>query len=94
MKVKAMGARTGSWIKGTPTFDGERLYVSGMRDVLVCLDADSGRILWEHHFPVFLTDIVSNRLGWSSPAGDPETGNVYVHGTGGLLICLDSAGSG
>ncbi len=59
---------------------------------LVCLDADSGRILWEHRFPVFLTDIVSNRLGWSSPAGDPETGNVYVHGTGGLLICLNRGG--
>ena len=50
MTVKANGARTGSWIKSTPTFDGERLYVSGMRDVLVCLDAETGRELWRVDF--------------------------------------------
>jgi outer membrane protein assembly factor BamB len=59
---------------------------------VVCLDADTGKILWEHRFGIFLTTIVSNRLGWSSPVGDPETGNVYVHGTAGLLICLDASG--
>lgn len=50
MKVDPMGARTGSWIKSTPTFDGERLYIDGMRDVLVCLDAETGRELWRADF--------------------------------------------
>src|SRR5207244_4191102 len=40
-------------------------------------------------FNVFHTAIVSIRVGWTSPAGDPETGNVYVHGTQGDLRCYD-----
>lgn len=57
-----------------------------------CLDADSGKLLWEKRFPVFQTDIVENRVGWTSVAGDPETGNVYAHGTGGELWCFDRDG--
>lgn len=40
----------GSWIRATPAFDGERLYVAGMRDVLVCLDEASGREVWRVDF--------------------------------------------
>lgn len=58
-----------------------------------CLDADTGHVLWEHRFNVFHTDIVVNRVGWTSPVGDPETGNVYVHGTGGEMFCFDSSGN-
>jgi outer membrane protein assembly factor BamB len=50
MKVPFFAAANGSWIRATPTFDGERLYVAGMKDVLVCLDADSGKILWRFDF--------------------------------------------
>jgi outer membrane protein assembly factor BamB len=56
---------------------------------VVCLDAESGKLLWEHRFNVFLTDIVSARVGWTNVAGDPETGNVYAHGVQGLLFCID-----
>lgn len=49
-KVDPMGDRTGSWIKSTLTYDGERLYIAGMRDVLVCLDAETGRELWRADF--------------------------------------------
>jgi outer membrane protein assembly factor BamB len=59
---------------------------------VLCLDADSGKLLWEHRFNVFLTDIVADRLGWSNPAGDPETGNVYAHGTQGFLFCFSKDG--
>lgn len=59
---------------------------------IVCLDADTGKLLWEHKFNVWHTDIVSARLGWTNLAGDPKTGNVYAHGTQGLLICLDAKG--
>ena len=38
---------------------------------------------------VFLTDIVRVRVGWTTLSGDPETGNVYAHSTGGLLCCFD-----
>ncbi len=56
---------------------------------VVCMDAIAGDVVWEHRFPIFFTDVVSIRLGWTMPVGDPETGNVYVHGTQGLLFCFD-----
>jgi outer membrane protein assembly factor BamB len=59
---------------------------------VLCLDADTGKLLWEHKFNVWLTDIVADRLGWSNLAGDPETGNVYAHGTQGFLFCFSKDG--
>lgn len=50
MKVPFFAAKNGSWIRSTPFFDGERVYVAGMRDVLVCLEAESGRQLWRVDF--------------------------------------------
>ncbi len=57
---------------------------------VVCMDALTGDIVWEHRFSVFFTSIVSVRLGWTVLAGDPETGSIYAHGTQGLLFCLDA----
>jgi outer membrane protein assembly factor BamB len=59
---------------------------------VMCFDADNGKVLWEYKFNVWLTDIVSDRLGWTNPAADPETGNIYAHGTQGLLLCFDKDG--
>jgi len=50
MSVPFFAARNGSWIRSTPAFDGERLYVAGMRDVLVCLDSQTGRVVWRMDF--------------------------------------------
>ncbi|MFO0814819.1 MAG: PQQ-binding-like beta-propeller repeat protein [Gemmatales bacterium] len=59
---------------------------------VACLDAETGKMLWEHRFNVFLTDIVTNRVGWGVPCADPETGYVYTHGTQGLLNCFSEDG--
>jgi outer membrane protein assembly factor BamB len=59
---------------------------------VMALDADTGKILWQHKFNIFHTDIVSDRLGWTNLAGDPETGNVYAHGTSGLFFCFNRDG--
>lgn len=56
---------------------------------IVCLDADTGKTIWTYRFNVFLSDIVENRIAWSSVVGDPETGNIYAYGTGGEFMCLD-----
>jgi outer membrane protein assembly factor BamB len=56
---------------------------------VMCFDADTGKVIWEHKFNVFHTGIVSNRLGWTNLSADKETGNVYAHGTQGLLFCFD-----
>jgi len=41
----------GDWIRSTPAFDGETLYVGGMEEVLVALDAQTGEIRWRIDFP-------------------------------------------
>jgi outer membrane protein assembly factor BamB len=58
---------------------------------VMAFDAATGKVLWEHKFNVFQTDIVSSRVGWANVAADAETGNVYAHGVQGLLFCLDGA---
>ena len=50
MSVPFMAKRNGDWIRSTPAYDGESLYVAGMRDVLVCLDAESGKERWRVDF--------------------------------------------
>ncbi len=67
-------------------------HISTAAERVFCLDANTGRTLWEHRFNVFHTDIVENRVGWASPVGDPQTGNVYVHGTGGEMFCFNRDG--
>lgn len=62
------------------------------QESVVCLDANTGETLWQYKFNVFYTDIVSNRVGWTTLAIDPLTGHVYCHGTQGLLLCLDRDG--
>ena len=48
--VPFFAASNGSWIRSTPAYDGEQLYVAGMRDVLVCLDAKTGKEEWRVDF--------------------------------------------
>lgn len=50
MTVPFFAASNGSWIRSTPAYDGERLYVAGMRDVLVCLNAKTGKEEWRVDF--------------------------------------------
>ncbi len=50
IKVPFFAASNGSWIRATPAYDGQNLYVAGMRDVLVCLNANSGQQQWRLDF--------------------------------------------
>ena len=59
---------------------------------VVAVDAVTGQKVWERRFNVFHTDIVENRVGWTALAGDPETGQIYAHATGGELFCFDRDG--
>jgi outer membrane protein assembly factor BamB len=59
---------------------------------VMCFDADTGKLLWEHRFNIFLSDVPPHRVGWASPVGDPATGNIYVVGVGGSLISLTRDG--
>src|SRR6267143_1119704 len=85
--------------RSTPIVMNGRVYIvnragSGKteQERVMCFDAEEGHLHWEYRFNVFLTDIPSNRVGWASPAGDPETGYVYVNGVQGTFLCLDRDG--
>ena len=56
---------------------------------VVCLDAATGKTLWENIFNVFLSDVPAPRVGWSSVVGDPETGNVFALGVCGFFQCIN-----
>ena len=56
---------------------------------VVCADAATGDILWEHRMNVSLSDAPADRVGWSSCVGDPETGRIYAQGLGGNFCCLE-----
>ncbi len=50
MSVPFFAKSNGDWIRSTPAYDGSSLYVAGMRDVLVCLDATTGSERWRVDF--------------------------------------------
>ena len=56
---------------------------------VICVDAATGKKIWENKFNVFLSDAPAERVGWSSCAGDPTTGHVYAMGVGAYFQCLD-----
>jgi outer membrane protein assembly factor BamB len=78
-------------------YDADKVKVGGkyedvaesIRERVLCMDATNGKKVWQHTFPVFHTDIVTSRLGWTNLAADPATGYIYAHGTQGLFMCLD-----
>lgn len=89
--------------RGTPVIarysDGDRAYAWGYRgekadlvEVLVCLDPDTGRIIWERAFPDFISDIIYDRYSIGSPTVDPDTGHVFLMTTPGLLMAFDRDG--
>ena len=59
---------------------------------VMCFNADTGKLIWEHRFNIYLSDVPPHRVGWASPAGDPQTGNIYVFGVGGSLLSLNKDG--
>jgi len=85
--------------RSAPIVMGDRVYLQNtagqgetLQERVMCLSADTGKVLWEHRFNVYLSDVPPHRVGWASPVGDPSTGNVYVFGVGGNLIALNRDG--
>lgn len=86
MSVPFFANANGSWARSTPVHDDGRLFVGGMRDVLVCLDATNGKTIWKVDF-VERNGTPLPTFGFaSSPlvVGD----HIYVQ-AGGAFIKLD-----
>ena len=83
LRVPFFASSNGSWIRATPAYDGQYLYVAGIRDRLVCLDAETGAEVWNVDFmaqlrsPLPRFGCVSSPLVW----GD----HVYVQAGSGFV---------
>jgi len=85
--------------QSTPVIANGRLYIMGyqgeganLQEGVSCFDANTGKLLWSHRYNDFISDIIYLRYATSSPTIDPETGNVYMQGTQGMLAALDANG--
>src|SRR5580765_708341 len=85
--------------RSAPIVMGNRVYVqnpsgrgTNLQERVMALDADSGRVVWEYKFNIFQSDVPPHRVGWASPAADPETGNIYAFSGGAQAIALDKDG--
>jgi outer membrane protein assembly factor BamB len=85
--------------RSAPVIAGDRIYVMNaagkgatLEERVMCLHADTGKVLWEHKFPIHSSDVPPHRIGWASPAIDREDGTVYAFGVGGTLVALSPAG--
>ncbi|NOT59258.1 MAG: PQQ-binding-like beta-propeller repeat protein [Acidobacteria bacterium] len=63
-----------------------------LQERVMSLDAETGKVLWEYKFNVFSTDVPPRRVAWSSPTGDPTTGNVYAFGACNEFVALSWEG--
>jgi len=90
--------------RGTATIgeysDGPRLFVLGypgdgaaLLETLYCVNPETGKVLWQRGYGDFISDIVYNRYTIGGPTVDPDTGNVYIQTSPGLLIALDRDGN-
>jgi outer membrane protein assembly factor BamB len=85
--------------RSAPIVMGNRVYVQNpssrgdmLQERVMALDADTGKVVWEYKFNIFQSDVPAHRVGWASPAADPETGNVYAFGVGALTVALNKDG--
>ena len=88
MKVPFFAAKNGSWIRATPALDGDTLFVAGMRDMLVALDAQTGETRWSLDLAARAGGRLPDFGFVSSPLVRGE--HVYVQ-AGAALVKVDRA---
>ena len=81
--------------RSAPVTFRDRLYLlttvgdlANTQERLVAVDQNSGKVLWDRRFSIYLSDVPQHRAAWASPAVDPETGNIYVFTVGAQLFCV------
>lgn len=63
-----------------------------LQERLLALDAETGKLLWDHRWNIYLSDVPPHRIAWGSPAVDPATGNIYTFGGNGTLLSISPDG--
>jgi outer membrane protein assembly factor BamB len=85
--------------QSTPVIADGRVYVNGylgegadLQEGIGCFDAETGKLIWSKRYNDFISDTIYLRYATSSPVIDPETGNVYLQGTQGILAAFTRDG--
>jgi outer membrane protein assembly factor BamB len=85
--------------QSAPVIANGKLYAMGytgtgpdLREGVACFDAETGQKIWERLYNDYLSDTIYLRYATASPTIDPETGNVYIQGTQGILPAFTSDG--
>lgn len=86
LSVPFFAKSNGDWIRATPALDGDTLFVAGMRDVLVALDAASGTVKWRKDFVAELKTPLPAFGNVSSPLVDGD--GLFVQ-SGAAVMRLD-----
>jgi outer membrane protein assembly factor BamB len=78
-----------------PVVFGDHLYLQNTsasgateQERVMCFNADTGKLLWEHRYNMFTSDVPAHRLAWSSPVVDWLSGNVFAISANGLVMSL------
>jgi outer membrane protein assembly factor BamB len=99
-----LAAKEALWVadfpgQSTPVIANGRLYIMGylgegpdLQEGVACFDAETGKRLWQRLYNDFLSDTVYQRYATSSATVDPETGDVFMQGTQGILAAFDADG--
>ena len=66
---------------------------SDLIELLTCLDAKTGKILWQHEIPDYLSDSIYNRYSIGAPTVDPETKRIYLTSNAGNFLCYELDGT-
>ena len=85
--------------QSAPVIANGKLYAMGytgtgpdLQEGIACFDAETGQKHWQQLYNDYLSDTIYLRYATASPAIDPETGNVYIQGTQGILPAFSSEG--
>lgn len=75
--------------RSTPTADGDRVYSLGAYQVLSCLDAANGKVVWQHDL---VKEFGGSIIKWNNAASPVLEGNLILVNTGGAgqaLLAFD-----
>jgi outer membrane protein assembly factor BamB len=66
---------------------------SDLIELLTCMDAKTGKVLWQHEIPDYLSDSIYNRYSIGAPTVDPETKRIYLTSNAGNFVCYELDGT-